>query len=288
MTDEKLDELLKEALTVKNDDSELIINRKARVNMTKRKITVVGSVAACAAIAIVSFAWGASYGKPASSVAVAPKVEEKSSEVVNDTIKDVKNNFNLTPYMGEIDEHSTGIGLYDIGIGDGSYSGLYFKIEGDKIAKVDISITKGELYTSVEGTMTKDEFTDSFEEALANGEDPYTHGNPNQYCVYSVLSDSDSVTYYDCKRQNKEINMNYDPNTMYGFYIPDDAWDDSITDLRENYWAAIDTFDEDELQVKVTFKDGEVIEKTYALETGKITDENDIVHYGIIATEVVE
>ena len=81
-------------------------------------------------------------------------------------------------------------------------------------------------------------------------------------------------------------------NNVKSYAIPDDAWDDSVGDLREEYWHALDTFDCDELVIKVTFENGEIQEKKYELHTAKVNIENGVVEicedgwsYGIVATE---
>ena len=81
-------------------------------------------------------------------------------------------------------------------------------------------------------------------------------------------------------------------NNVKSYAIPDDAWDDSVGDLREEYWHALDTFDGDELIIKVTFENGEIQEKKYELHTAKVNIENGVVEIcedgwsnGIVATE---
>ena len=66
-------------------------------------------------------------------------------------------------------------------------------------------------------------------------------------------------------------------NNVKSYAIPDDAWDDSVGDLREEYWHALDTFDGDELIIKVTFENGEIQEKKYELHTAKVNIENGVV-----------
>lgn len=94
---------------------------------------------------------------------------------------------------------------------------------------------------------------------------------------------------YTILRKKEKIDIT---NNVKSYAIPDDAWDDSVGDLREEYWHALDTFDCDELVIKVTFENGEIQEKKYELHTAKVNIENGVVEicedgwsYGIVATE---
>ena len=87
MTDEKLDQILKQALTPEIDDSEIQIRRKDRNNQMKIRKRITGGLAACAALALVVA--GGHFG-------LHSKIGTEGTIAVNDNL------FAITAYAAEL------------------------------------------------------------------------------------------------------------------------------------------------------------------------------------------
>ena len=147
------------------------------------------------------------------------------------------------------------------------------------------------MYRSILEALDSDEAYKKFHSFVDNGINPFEDPKSGDYIMWGLTEYGTSEIYY-CSKPQKNISLEYNEEFSYGFYIPDDAWDDSVGDLREEYWHALDTFDCDELVIKVTFENGEIQEKKYELHTAKVNIENGVVEicedgwsYGIVATE---
>lgn len=252
MTDERLDEILKQALTPEINDTEIRIQRKGRKNNMKKKKVFIGRLVACAALALV--VTGGFLGFLSTT-----KGDENS------------NLFVITAHAAELPEGAgvgEVIGLSMVEAGQGSLSHLSgrFMISGHNIEKINISTDKCELYTSVPVY----EGDPDYENAL-NGQEDY-------YVVY----EGGAVAYYEYSPiVGQSYEGEYNSQMYFGLSVPEELWSTSY-DLREAYHETVDQVNGATLTVKVTFTDGSTEAHQYRLTTGKIyvpEDENGNLQY---------
>ncbi len=252
MTDERLDQILKQALAPEINDAEIQIQRKGRSNSMKKKKVLIGRLVACAALALV--VTGGFLGFLSTT-----KGDENS------------NLFVITAHAAELPEGAGAgevIGLSMVEAGQGSLSHLSgrFMISGHNIEKINISTDKCELYTSVPVY----EGDPDYENAL-NGQEDY-------YVVY----EGGAVAYYEYSPiVGQSYEGEYNSQMSFGMSVPKDLWSTS-DDLRESYHKTADQVNGAILTVKVTFTDGSAEEHHYELTTGKIyvpEDENGYLQY---------
>lgn len=138
MTDERLDQILKQALTPEIDDSEIQIRRKVGDNkMILRKI-ITGGLAVCAVLTLV--VTGGWFGG--------------TMQRGEYDIADANNFFVITAHAAELPEGVTSgdvIELSRVRVGQGSplYLDGRFTISGQNIDKIKVTTDKCNLYTSV-------------------------------------------------------------------------------------------------------------------------------------------
>ena len=142
----------------------------------------------------------------------------------------------------------------------GHYTGCLFRVTGESIKTVSLSVDRGGLYRSQVLTgLTDEEVQELWREEEAGGPVCSVYGEnvdgPMNAEVMTALGDS--------------VTEDFDPEVRYGFWVPEyqEAADE---DLRQAAWASIDTFDGAKLSVTVTFADGREQSKTYTLSTGRL------------------
>ena len=250
MTDERLEQILKQALAPEITDAEIQIQRKDN-NMKKKKVFM-GRLAACAALALV--VTGGFLGFLSTN-----KGDENS------------NLFVITAHAAELPEGASigeVIGLSMVQSGQSSLSHLNgrFMISGHNIEKINITTDKCELYTSV--PVYKDD--PDYESAL-NGQEDY-------YVVY----EGGGVACYEYSPiVGQSYEGEYDSQMSFGMSVPEELWSAS-DDLKEGYHETVDQVNGATLTVKVTFTDGSTEEHHYRLTTGKIyvpEDENGYLQF---------
>ena len=130
MTDERLEQILRQALVPEIDDSEIQVQKKVRNNKIKMKKIIKGGLLACAALALI-VARGFANG-----------------------VQDVKsgNFFAITAYAAELPEGVISgdvltLSAFSAGYGSSEYLDGRFAISGQNIEKVKISTDKCNLYT---------------------------------------------------------------------------------------------------------------------------------------------
>lgn len=252
MTDERLDQILKQALAPEISDAEIQIRRKVRNNNMKKKKMFIGRLVACAALALVvtggflgSLSW------------------EKGDEN--------NNLFVITAHAAELPEGAGAgevIGLSMVEAGQGSLSHLSgrFMISGYNIEKINITTDKCELYTTVPVCEDDPDY-----ENAQNGQEDY-------YVVY----EGGAIAYYEYSPiVGQSYEGEYNSHMSFGMSVPKDLWSTS-DDLKEGYHETVDQVNGATLTVKVTFTDGSTEEHHYKLTTGKIyvpEDENGYLQY---------
>lgn len=188
--------------------------------------------------------------------------------------------FGLTAYAADTGEtvrpNANGGLAFDSGSGiaseeTGHYTGCLFQVTGEGIETVSLSVDRGGLYRRQVLTGLTDEDV----QKLCQAEEA---GGP----VCSVYGeDEDSPMNAEVMTAlGSSVTEDYDPEMHYGFWVPpEEMVTDAALDMREQFWANIDTFDGARLTVRVTFADGGEESKTYTLSTGKLRVEYD--EYGV-------
>jgi len=240
MTDERLDQILKQALAPEISDAEIQIRRKVRNNNMKKKRVFIGRLAACAALALV--VTGGFLGSLSS---------EKGDEN--------NNLFVITAHAAELPEGAGAgevIGLSMVEAGQGSLSHLSgrFMISGHNIEKINITTDKCELYTTV---------------PVYEGDPDYENAQNGQEDYY-VVYEGGAIAYYEYSPiVGQSYEGEYDSQMSFGMSVPKDLWSTS-DDLKGGYHETVDQVNGATLTVKVTFTDGSTEEHHYKLTTGKI------------------
>ena len=240
MTDERLDQILKQALAPEISDAEIQIRRKVRNNNMKKKRVFIGRLAACAALALV--VTGGFWGSLSS---------EKGDEN--------NNLFVITAHAAELPEGAGAgevIGLSMVEAGQGSLSHLSgrFMISGHNIEKINITTDKCELYTTV---------------PVYEGDPDYENAQNGQEDYY-VVYEGGAIAYYEYSPiVGQSYEGEYDSQMSFGMSVPKDLWSTS-DDLKEGFHETVDQVNGATLTVKVTFADGSTEEHHYKLTTGKI------------------
>ncbi|MBO5081753.1 MAG: hypothetical protein J6C06_04015 [Lachnospiraceae bacterium] len=240
MTDERLDQILKQALAPEISDAEIQIRRKVRNNNMKKKRVFIGRLAACAALALV--VTGGFLGSLSS---------EKGDEN--------NNLFVITAHAAELPEGAGAgevIGLSMVEAGQGSLSHLSgrFMISGHNIEKINITTDKCELYTTV---------------PVYEGDPDYENAQNGQEDYY-VVYEGGAIAYYEYSPiVGQSYEGEYDNQMSFGMSVPKDLWSTS-DDLKEGFHETVDQVNGATLTVKVTFADGSTEEHHYKLTTGKI------------------
>ena len=252
MTDERLDQILKQALAPEISDAEIQIRRKVRNYNMKKKKMFIGRLVACAALALV--VTGGFLGSLSS---------EKGDEN--------NNLFVITAHAAELPEGAGAgevIGLNMIEAGQGSLSHLSgrFMISGHNIEKINITTDKCELYTTV---------------PVYEGDPDYENAQNGQEDYY-VVYEGGAIAYYEYSPiVGQSYEGEYNSQMSFGMSVPKDLWSTS-DDLKEGYHETVDQVNGATLTVKVTFTDGSTEEHHYKLTTGKIyvpEDENGYLQY---------
>lgn len=158
------------------------------------------------------------------------------------------------------------------GAGSESYMGTLFKINGDNISHIYVSIDKNGFYSLERKENLNDKDADAavpsnFDYAK---EDYQTYGDFNNWTVDHMVS------------IGNVIDTDYDADAYYGFYISRDELDrielSDLDDLRKEFQKAYGTFDDANLNIIVTYNDGSKMSRSYKLKAGKIKldiDENN-------------
>lgn len=240
MTDERLDQILKQALAPEISDAEIQIRRKVRNNNMKKKRVFIGRLVACAALAL---------------VVTGGFLGSLSSEKGNEN----NNLFVITAHAAELPEGAGAgevIGLNMVEAGQGSLSHLSgrFMISGHNIEKINITTDKCELYTTV---------------PVYEGDPDYENAQNGQEDYY-VVYEGGAIAYYEYSPiVGQSYEGEYDSQMSFGMSVPKDLWSTS-DDLKGGYHETVDQVNGATLTVKVTFTDGSTEEYHYKLTTGKI------------------
>lgn len=268
----------------------------------KRIIRPLAAAAACAALLVTAITYSPQMNGNDSN---GNQISEEEPAFLN--LAEVFPDFSITAYAAELDiaEASEGnIVFVDTGAGEGGYSGMLFRIQGDDISDVKISLDKGELYSATIEDTTEDALTNW----LAQG-CPDEDNDPDTHTIMRLSSKESedenvnpkNVQLYRCAKRGTEIAESYSNEMYYGLYIPEHMVSsmDGEKDLASAYHNMLEVFEGSELKVTVTCNNGATSEKTYSLSVEKLMqDENGMITqeiwngddegafvYGILAKE---
>lgn len=214
----------------------------------------------------------------------------------NNISNEISNSFGLVAYAkGNIIKPQDNIlvfqegGTYDSTIG--FFTGCLFKITGDNIEKVKISLdSDGGIYRSK--MFTEDDFSaEEIKEidkaqykAMWNGGDAGIAGA--KVCKNEKTKGSDLILpIYDeisgnlhvealWKLGNK-IEENYNSNSTYGFWLDLPPVDFENSNYAESLYERLKLLENVRIYVTVTFENGQIQTQTYTLHTGKLAVESD-------------
>lgn len=285
-----------------------IVKNMENCEATSKKYTVkkmlrpMAAVAACAALLVTATTLN---GKLGINNPNENHISQKDLTLSN--IAEVLPDFYITAYAAELDRveiNEENILFADIGLGEAGYTGMLFRIQGEDVSDVKISLDKGELYSATIENTTED----ALEDWLAHGS-PDEDNNPDTHTIIKFTpqdlegenAKSESVQLYHCTKKGSEISERYNDEMYYGFYIPDNSLSSvsSDKDLASAYQNLLSVFEDSELKVTVTHNNGSISEKVYILSVEKLVqDENGVVTqevwsgdsegtfvYGILAKE---
>lgn len=212
-------------------------------------------------------------------------------------ITDIFRDFTITAYAaepGDIPQTNDGSILFaeSLGANAGSYTGILFRIEGENIAKADISLDKGELYSAT----TEDTKEADIMEWLGLGA-PDEDGDPDTGTIIEVLpkKDEEDVTepqmlrLWHCTKRGSTLSDDYAEGTYYGFYTPDEIETAVMDEVNAgelefgeaSYKKSMETFEGGVLTVTIAFTDGSELTKEYDLSISEYArgDDGEILYY---------
>ncbi len=152
------------------------------------------------------------------------------------------------------------------------YTGCMFSISGENIKEVSISLDKGELYSA---DPVEDITVEELNKLMGNIT-PEEHWEEGYECAYEDFAgEKYANNIYHVKHLGSTVSEEYHSDRLYGLYATKEAISeandiDPDDDLRAEWHHMIDTFDEANLSVDVTYEDGSSDSVTYTLLSGKI------------------
>lgn len=207
---------------------------------------------------------------------------------------------------------SSGLPADDEYASEGYFTGCLFRVQGDGIARVQMNVSKGELYRFTSERFTRSEGGDKWNEAL--NWKPSKRGTGSYFSGYDAVQPISEDDGLPKDSPDKRVGVNLskklgstidvsaadDPGiatgeTSFGLWT-NDPYDD---DARNSFNAVIDLFEGQTLTVTVTFDDGHTSTQVIELHAasikvehesgtsklvGEIVDEEDALHslYGTV------
>ena len=287
MTDERLDQILKQALSPEIDDSEIQIRRKVRKHkMDIKKIIVYGVVACAVLTLVVAGGYFGSLSKTGEDENA--NVNERHSLAQDETANEnekysaLMNLFAITAYAAELPEGiSSGdvVGLSTVTARGGSaeYLDGRFAISGQNIEKVKIVTDKCNLYSAI-SIYEGDAEYEKAQNAIASGDgEEYVMITDADFTYDETTATGPSPHHYEhLVVEGDTYEGEYNNKMLFGMSVPEELRsknDDDPTAYHED----VDQVNGATLTIEVTFLDGSTETHHYRLNTGKIyvpSDEN--------------
>lgn len=260
MTDERLEQILEQALAPKIDADEITIQRKAGNYKMKKKIIAAG-LAACAALALVVTGFGSGgFGTQKEGTGIAGEQKTGSGNL-----------FAITAYAAELPKGVSegevlGLNLTSAAYATPEYLAGRFSISGENIEKVKITTDKCNLYS----VAALDPEAAEQKKAEADSK----HGE------YVVLADTfdcepgDTTQPASCRYEQiviagSQYEGAYDPAISFGMSVPEKL-QSSHQDLKQAFCEDTDQVNGATLTMEVTFTDGSTQVHHYQVKTGNI------------------
>lgn len=214
----------------------------------------------------------------------------------NGISNEITNSFGLVAYAantGEIIKPQDNILVFEEGGGIdstiGFFTGCLFKITGENIEKVKISldadggIYRSKTFTEQDISLEEIQEIDKAQyEAMWNSEDIGIAGA--QVCKNEKTKGSDLILpVYDeisekwyvetLWKLDNQVEETYDDKSTYGFWLNEPPIAFEETDLQKAWHERIDLLEGVKMYVTVTFTDEQVQTQTYTLHSGKLAVE---------------
>ena len=279
MTDEKLDQILKQALTPEIDDSEIQVRRKGRKRRMTRKTAVASGLVACAVVAfVVTGGYFGIFSKSEGGRTTIAGLERSDAGTVSSALG--KNLFAITAYAAELPEGITsgdvvGLSRVSADYGSAEYLDGRFMISGQNIEKIRISTDKCNLYTATLIYKGDAEYTKA-QEAEANGTGEYVritdaplNSDETDTSDEAAASGSDAYHYEHLEVAGSTYEGVYNDHTQFGMSVPKEQWSTSKDD-QQNYHENVDQVNGATLTIEVSFSDGTSETHHYRVNVGKI------------------
>lgn len=279
MTDEKLDQILKQALTPEIDDSEIQVRRKGRKRRMTRKTVVASGLVACAVVAfVVTGGYFGIFSKSEGGRTTIAGLERSDAGTVSSALG--KNLFAITAYAAELPEGITsgdvvGLNRVSADYGSAEYLDGRFMISGQNIEKIRISTDKCNLYTATLIYKGDAEYTKA-QEAEANGTGEYVritdaplNSDETDTSDEAAASGSDAYHYEHLEVAGSTYEGVYNDHTQFGMSVPKEQWSMSKDD-QQNYHENVDQVNGATLTIEVSFSDGTSETHHYRVNVGKI------------------
>lgn len=219
----------------------------------------------------------------------------------NNISNEITNSFGLVAYAadtGEIIKPQDNILVFEEGGGVdstiGFFTGCLFKITGENIEKVKISldanggIYRSKMFTEQDISLEEIQEIDKAQyEAMYNDEDVGIAGA--KVCNNEKTKGSDLIlpVYDEISKKwyvetlwklDNQIEETYDDKSTYGFWLNEPPIAFEETDLQKAWYERIDLLEGVKMQVTVTFSNGQVQIQNYTLHTGKLAVEYNEEH----------
>lgn len=144
----------------------------------------------------------------------------------------------------------------------GNYTGLLFRITGEHIETVSLSIDRGGLYRYQLHENLTDQEIAAFRQAMADGT-----------MATAAISQTDDGMWYmpEMTALGQSVREDYDPERSYGFWLsPEEMVSNSGLGITIEEQMDIDYFDGAILTVTAAFTDGSEQTRTYRLSSGPL------------------
>lgn len=144
----------------------------------------------------------------------------------------------------------------------GDFTGCLFRITGENIHRVSLSIDRGGLYRYQLRDNLTDEEMAAYRQAMAEGT-----------LAPAAISQRDDGTWYmpEMTALGEGLQEDYDPESLYGFWVPpEDMAVNTGLGITTECQMDADYFDGGTLTVTVTSSDGTENTQTYRLHSGQL------------------
>jgi hypothetical protein len=273
MTDERLNQILKESLAPEIDGDEIKVRMAGRKRRHMVRRFAVCGLAACAIVFgiftglhfEITPQYENSEDIAANAESIGAYAEDPDTNAESGTKH--RNMFAITAYASELPEdivsgEFTGLGFAESDWGSSRFMSERFAVSGHNIEKVRVSTDTCELYTVVPVHIGDPEY----EEAMSAGPTEM-----EEYCpIAAYTPEGERYTEYEhVKVVGSSYEGTYNEQMQFGMSVPEELWSTN-EDPKESAHEDIDRLDGAVLTVEITFADGSKEEHHYRLNTGKI------------------